>query len=314
MPRESLPKVTPGTTLVEVKQVTSGGFTHSHITTTDGNNQLSHQLSLPTKEERREQLDTLETTCIACEKTVKRTDIKVCSACKDARYCSKECQKAHWKVHKLSCGPGGSPIPLFVERALADGWISFHLAIGIVNLLGLMEDRMNARTAAVKLTWDLSVADTSEYMRRMFDLDFPPHNEGDSDEVKEARHQAFLALHFERCLILKKFERLPMEDAPEAIRALHEASKQEPNTTTVTLLLLAADGSFGENGTFRSISISEAVFDHIRRTNNKATVNSSLLGLSEANMTPEFIREHTNNQIRMDKGNKLKLRIKPQKI
>lgn len=27
-----------------------------------------------------------------------------CSACKSVLYCSKKCQKAHWKIHKQTCG------------------------------------------------------------------------------------------------------------------------------------------------------------------------------------------------------------------
>jgi hypothetical protein len=28
---------------------------------------------------------------------------KICSRCKKARYCSSECQKLHWKTHKIMC-------------------------------------------------------------------------------------------------------------------------------------------------------------------------------------------------------------------
>ena len=33
----------------------------------------------------------------------------VCSRCRGPRYCSIACQTSHWKVHKLTCNPCGSP-------------------------------------------------------------------------------------------------------------------------------------------------------------------------------------------------------------
>ncbi|KAF7360947.1 hypothetical protein MSAN_01124800 [Mycena sanguinolenta] len=39
-----------------------------------------------------------------CENcTVRRVDLRRCAGCGVVRYCSKECQKAHWKSHKVDC-------------------------------------------------------------------------------------------------------------------------------------------------------------------------------------------------------------------
>ncbi|KAJ7486991.1 hypothetical protein FB451DRAFT_1554123 [Mycena latifolia] len=39
-----------------------------------------------------------------CENcTVRRIDLRRCAGCATVRYCSKECQKAHWKSHKPHC-------------------------------------------------------------------------------------------------------------------------------------------------------------------------------------------------------------------
>jgi hypothetical protein len=39
--------------------------------------------------------------CYSCEKIF--TKLKTCSICKQASYCTKECQAKHWKEHKKIC-------------------------------------------------------------------------------------------------------------------------------------------------------------------------------------------------------------------
>ena len=41
--------------------------------------------------------------CIHCKELCNPEDIKKCGVCKKARYCSKDCQRAHWSIHKCDC-------------------------------------------------------------------------------------------------------------------------------------------------------------------------------------------------------------------
>jgi hypothetical protein len=84
MPRRSTPKVAPGERVVETVNIPlpDEGRTITYIRPIDGDVRHSYDLTLPTEQERRQQLDALETTCISCAKRVNRTDIKVCARCK----------------------------------------------------------------------------------------------------------------------------------------------------------------------------------------------------------------------------------------
>jgi hypothetical protein len=47
--------------------------------------------------------------------------MKLCAKCKQVRYCSAACQKAHWKVHKVDCKKFQTPAPAFAPVPSADG-------------------------------------------------------------------------------------------------------------------------------------------------------------------------------------------------
>jgi len=39
-----------------------------------------------------------------CQRKSRGSDLKSCSRCRKIQYCDRECQQAHWKEHKKSCG------------------------------------------------------------------------------------------------------------------------------------------------------------------------------------------------------------------
>lgn len=53
-------------------------------------------------EEDGEEIDP-ETHCATCGKG--GNDLSRCSRCKTTMYCSRECQRLHWKIHKITCKP-----------------------------------------------------------------------------------------------------------------------------------------------------------------------------------------------------------------
>ena len=52
-------------------------------------------------------------TCSVCNKTLTR--LLKCSVCKKATYCSKECQRTAWPVHKLLCLASETCIPVITS-------------------------------------------------------------------------------------------------------------------------------------------------------------------------------------------------------
>ena len=64
-------------------------------------NDCSDIRALPAGEEKQKVEATNERSCAVCGKGMATP--KVCAKCKAIAYCSRECQKSHWKAHKRSC-------------------------------------------------------------------------------------------------------------------------------------------------------------------------------------------------------------------
>ena len=47
--------------------------------------------------------------CIQCKETFQKKHLKHCARCKVTWYCSRTCQKAHWKIHVDECVPFDNP-------------------------------------------------------------------------------------------------------------------------------------------------------------------------------------------------------------
>jgi len=59
--------------------------------------------------------------CVLCGKSDRDTKLFQCARCKVVQYCSKECQKVHWKKeHKYSCAIKRSNAPVKVRRPAAN--------------------------------------------------------------------------------------------------------------------------------------------------------------------------------------------------
>jgi hypothetical protein len=70
--------------------------------------------------------------CNVCQKS----STTKCSKCHQTYYCSKECQKKDWKIHKKSCGKNDVAVPNIVSNSLIPGMtealtdMMFHMDIG----------------------------------------------------------------------------------------------------------------------------------------------------------------------------------------
>ncbi|KAK0481470.1 hypothetical protein IW261DRAFT_1606769 [Armillaria novae-zelandiae] len=278
--RDDIPE--EGQTKITVKPVVhTDGRTHTLWSFEDSKTKDMYDDSVPTKKERRENLDNVTVSCHNCEKTLRHADIKVCSRCKNARYCSPECQKSHWRKHKAGCGPGHCTILKLAERSLAVPALMEYLIFAVILHLDLAAAPENART---------------HFIHQLL-------SGGPKDDNPELM------------VAYSKIEKISREDAPERTRKCDTAFRQSyKGALPVTTIWFTAEDGGGLQGEVSKTM--EIPVDMLTYVKEKRTVKfrSAMLGDSEYPLNAETLRESINNHIRMDKLNQMRLRVKKNSI
>ncbi|KAJ7284112.1 hypothetical protein C8J57DRAFT_1294445 [Mycena rebaudengoi] len=99
--------------------------------------------------------------CTAAPPPSKQKTLKLCGTCKLTRYCSRECQAAHWKQHKPSCRIGGGDLmrnvpaeyraQTLAERLMHVPWLMILIDMYAVVALRLDVDSSNAARTVLQV-------------------------------------------------------------------------------------------------------------------------------------------------------------------
>ncbi|GJE92287.1 zinc finger MYND domain-containing protein [Phanerochaete sordida] len=92
--------------------------------------------------------------CYYCNEKVGKANLKKCSQCQYVKYCSRDCQKAAWPTHKLSCASGAATNATITElgqvkyNSAFNKWLNcwretlFELGIAAMDLANHPPDRL----------------------------------------------------------------------------------------------------------------------------------------------------------------------------
>ncbi|KAJ6603566.1 hypothetical protein DFH09DRAFT_1124608 [Mycena vulgaris] len=171
--------------------------------------------------------------CYQCQVTKRVGELKLCSRCRSAKYCSQGCQKAHWKTHKAYC-KSSEEVKLETND---EAWKGVFEAYGhkkpnvlepITETLEQQRDRLRAWTDKWKPTilnwalWAMNIpsSSTREDKLTKFTLMFelqrrvnPPtpehYFEMSGAEIMHASEVIFLLNHMKRNDTLEEWRQIP---------------------------------------------------------------------------------------------------------
>ncbi|KAJ7624856.1 hypothetical protein FB45DRAFT_924370 [Roridomyces roridus] len=243
--------------------------------------------------------------CLACGKTAEGNDapeeLKICSGCHLAEYCSQQCQVSHWPSHKPACRDAPTPdIGLNLgKRLIVNEYLMFELKTYAALALDLSTTPSNALHTCLVVTLTMRDADAMAALKAMLNR-----------QERDPRG--------ERVLQVATIEKLPLELATTpAMRSSFETARRNlANAVAAHPSRLAGMGPvvmFVFTDGTNSIGVPSAIDPHAMQLASERKpipMQSAMMGVYTIPMDEKSILETLNNEIRIDKKNRFLLRSK----
>ncbi|KAF8957173.1 hypothetical protein BDZ97DRAFT_118334 [Flammula alnicola] len=235
--------------------------------------------------------------CAQCTKYAEEgKELLRCGKCKIAWYCSKDCQKKQWPIHKQVCKEASSSIPKLLNSFVVNPLLNHFMQLAFIISFNLNEKLILDEPFIVRCDIAVEPADMM-YVMRLVMGQLPP---------------AERAQGTEGMLQIKSF--LPLRASETIDRARMEIWKNTKTGNVERGFTKNAVGlvDFYMKGTEQTITYGVVIQDDaIRRVNEGVgfAMESALLpGKSEVPLTRQSCLDFINMHIRSDKRNQLRLR------
>lgn len=109
--------------------------------------------------------------------STEHTPHQVCSGCKYARYCNRDCQKAHWKIHKPRCEERRNMYSNAVYGAVFKEWSrwadqQYHVFHGLVEAVGSRNGGLGPTFVITDMEIDYIATNSNETKFQVKESDF----------------------------------------------------------------------------------------------------------------------------------------------
>ena len=140
--------------------------------------------------------------CNGCLKSYTRSQLRVCTGCMVAEYCSKECQRAHWSYHKGGCGnPEISsrdlPADYVVLESMKKGRTKERIASLTVRRDEAERTAAERTAAEAKTNLDTIVSQRDFYFEKLRGIEVMEEAERGSGDVERAIDKIFTVMYAE---------------------------------------------------------------------------------------------------------------------
>ncbi|KAF9477095.1 hypothetical protein BDN70DRAFT_995202 [Pholiota conissans] len=267
------------------------------ITRHPASEEYFREVAVPKKEIKDVRL-THSSACAACTNLAPPgITLMRCSKCKVSYYCSKECQKEHWPLHKLCCVNTKFSTPKLISSIMANGTLHTFIQMSAILEFGL-DKKPPVVDRPLIAECHISIVPGIEYLMGIFAKSLSPSEIEDGTQGM-VRIQSFKAVPDDSILY-----------ADQTRYALWNNISNESRRHNITVIVVDFLVNRSEQSLSFTMPITDVVLDMVRAGGGFRTESAVIPGeVSDESLSVDGCLQFINNHIRNDRRNQLMLRV-----